>query len=78
LAAGYSPAPLHTAVFMAEAYAGLGDADRAIAWLRAYTPRASLHFQLHLHCDPPFAPIEADPRFRSLLIQPRPASPRGC
>ena len=78
LAASYSPTPLHTAVFLAQAYAGLGDRDRAIAWLRRYAPRNDLHFQLHLRCDPPFAAIEADPRFRSLLLAPRPAGSQGC
>ena len=63
---------------LAQAYAGLGDADHAIAWLRRYTPRNDLHFQLHLRCDPPFAPIETDPRFRSLLLAPRPAGSQGC
>jgi tetratricopeptide (TPR) repeat protein len=74
----YSPAPLHTAVYLAQAYAGLGDADHAIAWLQRYAPVNDLHFQLHLRCDPPFAAIETDPRFRSLLVMPRPAGSRGC
>ncbi len=78
LAVDYSPAPLHTAVYLASAYAGLGDADHAIAWLRQYRPLNDLHLQLHLRCDPPFASIETDPRFRSLLLVPRPARPGGC
>ena len=78
LAVGYSSAPLHTAVFLAEAYAGAGDADRAIGWLRRYSPADDLHFQIHLRCDPPFAAIEADPRFKSLLLSPRPAGSGGC
>jgi tetratricopeptide (TPR) repeat protein len=78
LAPSYSPAPLHTVIYMAEAYAGLGDADRAVAWLRGYTPRGDLHFQLHLRCDPPLAPIETDPRFAALLLTPRPGGSRGC
>jgi tetratricopeptide (TPR) repeat protein len=78
LAAAYLPAPLHTAVYLAQANAGLGDADHAIAWLRRYTPREDLHFQLHLRCDPPFDALEADPRFRSLLLTPRPTAARGC
>ncbi len=78
LVAGYAPAPLHTAVWLAEAYADLGDASHAIAWLRRFTPRNDLHFQLHLRCDPPFAPIERDPRFRSLLLTPRPEAPGRC
>jgi tetratricopeptide (TPR) repeat protein len=76
-AAGYSPLPLHTAVFLANAYAGLGDATRAVAWLRRYATRNDLHFQLHLRCDPSFAPIDRDPRFRELLLMPRPAT-GGC
>jgi tetratricopeptide (TPR) repeat protein len=78
LAATYTPTPLHTAVYLAEAHAGLGDAEGAIAWLERYRPAADLHFQLHLRCDPPFEPIENDPRFRSLLLRPRPAGSRGC
>ena len=78
LAARYEPAPLHTAVYLAHAYAALGDADHAIAWLRRYTPRNDLHFQQHLRCDPPFTPIQRDPRFRSLLLAPRPETPGGC
>ena len=77
-AAAYSPLPLHTAVFLGNAYAGLGDAPRAVAWLSRYAPRNDLHFQLHLRCDPSFAPIEHDPRFRALLLTPRPEAPRGC
>ncbi|MGH7702706.1 MAG: protein kinase domain-containing protein, partial [Gemmatimonadales bacterium] len=57
LAASYTPAPLHTAVYMAEAYAALAERDRAIAWLRRFSPAANLHFQLHLRCDPTFDPI---------------------
>ena len=75
-AAAYSPLPLHTAVFLANAYAGLGDVTRAVGWLRRYSPRNDLHFQLHLRCDPSFAPIERDPRFRQLLLMPRPEE--GC
>ena len=61
------------------AYAGLGDASHAVAWLRRITPRNDLHFQLHLRCDPSVAPIERDLRFRSLLLAPRPeASTDGC
>jgi tetratricopeptide (TPR) repeat protein len=78
LAAGYSPAPLHTAVYLAEAYANVGDASHAIEWLRRYLPLNDLHFQLHLRCDPPFAPIEKDPRFRALLVTPRPSGSQGC
>jgi tetratricopeptide (TPR) repeat protein len=78
LATAYVPTPLHTSVWLAEAYATLGDADRALAWLGRYSPSADLHFQTHLRCDPPFAPIEKDPRFRSLLVRARPSGSRGC
>ncbi|HET9706862.1 MAG TPA: protein kinase [Gemmatimonadales bacterium] len=76
LAMAYQPAPLHTAVYFAQAYAALGDADHAIAWLRQYAPREDLHFQLHLRCDPTFDPIAREPGFQSLLLGSRPA--RGC
>ena len=78
LAASYSPAPLHTVVYLAEAYAALGETGHAISWLQQYTPRGDLHFQLHLRCDPSLAPIATDPRFRALLLAPRPAGSRGC
>jgi len=78
LATFYDPAPLHTAVYLAHAYAALGDADRAIAWVRRYEPREDLHFQLHLRCDPPFDPIARDPRYRALLTMPRPPAGEGC
>jgi tetratricopeptide (TPR) repeat protein/tRNA A-37 threonylcarbamoyl transferase component Bud32 len=77
-ALAYTPVPLHTAVQMADAYAGLGDADRAVAWLERYQPRRSMHFQLHLRCDPQFDSITSNQRFRSLLVVPRPLPSRGC
>jgi hypothetical protein len=78
LAVKYDPAPLHTAVWLALAHVGPGDADGAMEWLRRFRPAADPHFQLHLRCDPPFAPIENDPRFRTLLVMERPAGSRGC
>jgi tetratricopeptide (TPR) repeat protein len=78
LASRYDPVPLHTAVFIAEAHATAGDADRAMHWLDAYTPSADLHFQLHLRCDPMFDPIAGDPRFRALLLRERPPVGQGC
>jgi tetratricopeptide (TPR) repeat protein/tRNA A-37 threonylcarbamoyl transferase component Bud32 len=74
----YSPTPLHTAVFMGQVYAELGDVDKAVAWLKRYQPERSLHFQLHLRCDPPFDSIQRDQRFRSLLSSPVPLPGRGC
>ncbi|MGH7586287.1 MAG: protein kinase domain-containing protein [Gemmatimonadales bacterium] len=78
LAAAYSPTSLHAAVNLAQAWAALGEADHAIAWLQQYSPAADLHFQLHLRCDPPFDAVAADPRFRTLLMMPRPEAPGGC
>ena len=78
LATAYTPPPLHTAVAIAQAHAALGQADRALAWLTRYEPRRDLHFQLHLRCDPPFAPLHDDPRFRTLLILPPPPNGVGC
>ena len=77
LTATYQPVPSHNAVYVAEAWAALGDGDRAIAWLQRYTPRADTHFQMHLQCDPLLDPLSEDPRFRALLLRPRPGA-RGC
>jgi len=78
LATAYAPAPLHTAVYMAQAYAALGDAKHAIAWLRRYTPREDLHFQLHLRCDPPYDPIGREPGFQALLLVRGGRPAHGC
>ena len=78
LAARYRPPPTHLAVFVAQAYAALGDADRAIRWLRSYAPSGDLHFQLHLRCDPTFDPIASDRRFRAMLLRERPPAGQGC
>ena len=74
----YHPAPLHTAVYLAQVYAALADADRATGWLARYEPRRNLHFQLHLRCDPPFDPIRGDRRFTALLTLPAPPAGEGC
>jgi len=78
MSSAYSPTPLHTAVYLSQAYAGLGETDRAVSWLSRYQPRDNLHFQLHLRCDPPFDPIAADRRFQRLLLTPRPSGKAGC
>jgi tetratricopeptide (TPR) repeat protein len=68
LASVYSPPSLHTAVYVGQAYSWVGDAGRAVDWIGRYPQRHDLHYQLHLRCDPAFAPIAKDPRFRSLAI----------
>jgi Tfp pilus assembly protein PilF len=78
LAASYTPTPLHAAVWLAQAHAGWGDADRAVDWLERFSPAADLHFQIHLRCDPPFQAIENDERFRALLVTERLVGSRGC
>jgi tetratricopeptide (TPR) repeat protein len=78
LMVAYTPGPLHNAAFNAAAYAALGNQRRALEWLEQFSPRANLHFQLHLRCDPALDPIADDPRFRALLITPRPAPSQGC
>ena len=75
-AAAYTPPPLHTVAFIAQVYAALGDAGRAADWLTRFQPRASMHFQLHLRCDPPFKAISRDRRFLLLVAAPPPAG--GC
>jgi tRNA A-37 threonylcarbamoyl transferase component Bud32/tetratricopeptide (TPR) repeat protein len=66
---------LHTAVYLAEAKAAVGDIDGALKSLGRYGTPRDMHFQLHLRCSPTFAPVENDPRFRGMLVIPRP--PRG-
>jgi serine/threonine protein kinase/Tfp pilus assembly protein PilF len=78
LAAGYKPLSDHTALFLAQAHAALGDRARAIQILSDYRPRGDLHFQLHLRCDPPLDLLSSDPAFRSLLLRERPRAPQGC
>ena len=77
-AARYTPTPAHTAIYLAHAYAALGDPDRAVAWLQRYSPSGDLHFQLHLRCDPPFDAILKDRRFQALLLHPTTQGRRGC
>jgi tetratricopeptide (TPR) repeat protein len=74
----YVPIPSHNALYMSQAYAAIGEAGRAVAWLKRYSPIEDVHFQMHLDCDPPFDPLEADARFRALLVKPRRGKGRGC
>jgi tetratricopeptide (TPR) repeat protein len=78
LAAAYEPPQHHTVAYFAQAWAALGERERAFAWLLRFAPKEHLHFQQHLRCDPPFAPIAADPRFRALLIPSMPEPGRHC
>jgi hypothetical protein len=48
------------------AFSAASDTSRAYRWLAAYSPRAEVHFQLHLHREPSLAWLR-DPRYRSLL-----------
>ena len=61
------PTPLHTAVYFGQAYAQLGDVDRAVSWLARYPTHEDLHYQLHLRCDAALAPLANDARYRALL-----------
>jgi hypothetical protein len=70
-----TPTPSHTAVYLAEAFAALGNIDGALKALGTYATPRDMHFQLHLRCSPTFSPLENDPRFRAMLVIPRP--PRG-
>jgi tetratricopeptide (TPR) repeat protein len=67
LAAPFTPPPVHTAIYMSQAYAELGETGRALDWLRRFPVPRHLHFQMHLRHDPPFAGLRMDPRFRALL-----------
>ena len=77
-ALSYSPAPLHTVIFVAEVYAALGRNDRAIEWIRRYSPLDDLHFQLHLRCEAALAPLTKDPRYRALLLKRASDPSRDC
>jgi tetratricopeptide (TPR) repeat protein len=70
LAVRYNPPPTHTVVYMAQAWAAVGDAERAIGWLRREAAPTDLHFQLHLRCDPAFAVLRADRRFPAGITPP--------
>ena len=70
--------PMHTAVEVAKAYVALGDVGRSLEVLSAYQPTRDAHFQLHLRCEPPFAALVRDQRFRALLVIPRSAKGTGC
>jgi len=70
----YMPPVTHTAVWVAEAHASIGDVDGALWWLRQYPNRADLHYQVHLRCDAPFEKLSDNAEFKALLLE----SPKGC
>lgn len=78
IAGGFTPLKVHTAVFLAEVHAALGDVAGALRALGTYGTPRDRHFQLHLRCSPTFAPLERDPAFRALLVRPRPAPGTHC
>jgi Tfp pilus assembly protein PilF len=69
LAAGYTPVPLHTAVYLAAAHAAAGDRGAGVEWLRRFDSARNLHFQLHLRCDPVLDVLAGDAGFRALRDQ---------
>jgi tetratricopeptide (TPR) repeat protein len=68
----------HTAIYLAEGHAALGDIDAALKTLGRYGSPRDMHFQLHLRCSPTFAPLQHDARFRAMLVIPRPAPGSHC
>ena len=64
----FVPMPLHTAVYVAQAWAELGDPGPVVRWLEKYDRPRDLHFQLHLRCDPPFDRIRAKSGYAALLL----------
>jgi serine/threonine protein kinase len=58
---------VHDAAYLAWAFAGTGDRERALRLLERFEPRFDLHFQLHLQRDPTLDPLRGDPRFVALL-----------
>jgi len=77
-AGAFTPTPLHTAVYLAEVHAALGDARNAMRTLGLYERPRDGHFQLHLRCSPTFAPLENDSAFKALLVKPRPPAGSHC
>ena len=64
----FVPMPLHTAVYVAQAWSELGDPGPVVRWLEKYDRPRDLHFQLHLRCDPPFDRIRAKSGYAALLL----------
>jgi tetratricopeptide (TPR) repeat protein len=62
--------PVHSVVYLAEAWGALGEQDRAFAWLRRFEQPLDLHFQLHLRHDTGMDTLRGDPRFAAFLARP--------
>ena len=77
LAKSYLPAEANSAVSIAQAYAALGDRERAIDWLQRVR-RDNLSFQLRVRCNPPFDPLRSDKRFQALVITAPGRPGAGC
>lgn len=78
LAGHFAPLQAHTAVFLAEVHAALGDVNGVLRSLGLHGVPRDMHFQLHLRCDPAVAPVESDPRFKAMLVIPRPLRGSHC
>ena len=65
---GFVPMPLHTAVYVAQAWAELGESGQVVRWLEKYDRPGDLHFQLHLRCDPPFDRIRGKSDYAPLRL----------
>ena len=78
LAGSFVPLPPHTAIWLAEVHAALGNVSGALAALGMYQPTRDTHVQLHLRCSPTFAPLERDSAFQALLVRARPAPGSHC
>ncbi len=53
---------------IASIYAGLGERDRAIAWLEKAAEERAFHL-VYLNVRPEFAPLRSDPRFENLSVR---------
>ncbi|MDP3773847.1 MAG: hypothetical protein Q8Q85_06215, partial [Gemmatimonadales bacterium] len=62
---------VHGAVYLACAYATLGDPDRALSWLTRYSPRRDMHFQMHMRYEPALDALRSDPRLQALRTETR-------
>ncbi len=55
-------------LFIADAYAGLNDKDRAFEWLNKYSTRPTMYVaSLKIKADPRLENLRSDPRYRELL-----------